>query len=70
MTGRVLILAGLLLLVLGVLLTLAPGLFAWFGHLPGDIRRQGEHGTLFIPVTSMIIVSIVISLVINLWFRR
>jgi hypothetical protein len=68
--GRALILAGLLLLVLGILLSIAPGLFGWFGHLPGDIRREGEHGTLFIPVTSMIILSIVISLLINLWFRR
>ncbi len=68
--ARVLILAGLLLLVLGVLLTLVPGLFSWFGHLPGDLRREGEHGSLFIPVTSMIIVSIVISILVNLWFRR
>lgn len=68
--GRVLILVGLVLLVLGILLSMAPGLFSWFGHLPGDIRREGEHGTLFIPVTSMIIVSIVISILINLWFRR
>ena len=68
--GRILILAGVVLLVLGILLSIAPGLFSWFGHLPGDIRREGEHGTLFIPVTSMIIVSIVISILINLWFRR
>jgi hypothetical protein len=68
--GRILILAGLALLVLGILLSFAPGLFGWFGHLPGDIRREGEHGTLFIPITSMIIISIVISLLINLWFRR
>ena len=68
--ARTLICAGLLLLVLGLLLAVAPGLFSWFGHLPGDIRREGEHGSLFIPVTSMIIVSIVVSILINLWFRR
>ena len=68
--ARALIYAGLLLLVVGLLLLVAPGLFSWFGHLPGDIRREGEHGGLFIPVTSMIIVSIVISILVNLWFRH
>ncbi len=68
--ARALIYAGLLLLVVGLLLLVAPGLFSWFGHLPGDIRREGEHGSLFIPVTSMIIVSIVISILVNLWFRH
>jgi hypothetical protein len=68
--ARALIYAGLLLLVVGLLLLVAPGLFSWFGHLPGDIRREGEHGSLFIPITSMIIVSIVISILVNLWFRH
>jgi hypothetical protein len=68
--GRLLIVAGVILVVLGLLLSYAPGLFGWFGHLPGDIRREGEHGTLFIPITSMIVISIVLSIIINLFFRR
>jgi len=51
-------------------LQVAPGLFGWFGHLPGDIRREGEHGSVFIPITSMIVVSIIASIIINLFFRR
>ncbi len=68
--GKVLIIAGLVLLVAGLLLQFAPGLFSWFGHLPGDIRKEGEHGTVFIPITSMIVVSIILSIIINLFFRR
>lgn len=68
--GRLLIAAGVGLVVLGLVLSYAPGLFGWFGHLPGDIRREGEHGTLFIPITSMLVISIVLTLLINLFFRR
>ena len=68
--GKLLIIVGLVVVLVGLLLQFAPGLFGWFGHLPGDIRREGEHGTVFIPITSMIIVSIVASIIINLFFRR
>ena len=68
--GKLLIAIGVLLVVLGLLLSYAPGLFGWFGHLPGDIRREGAHGTVFIPITSMLVISIVLSILHNLFFRR
>ncbi len=68
--GKLLIIVGLVIVVAGLVLQFAPGLFSWFGNLPGDIRREGEHGTLFIPITSMIVVSIIASIVISLFFRR
>ena len=42
---------------------------SWFGKLPGDIRIQGEKGGVFIPLTSMIIVSVVLTIVVN-FLRR
>ena len=69
-TGKLLIFIGMVIVAVGLVLQFAPGLFGWFGHLPGDIRREGEHGTLFIPITSMIVISVVISIIINLFFRR
>ena len=68
--GKLLIIIGLVVLLAGLIVQFAPGLFGWFGHLPGDIRKEGEHGTVFIPITSMIIVSIIASIIINLFFRR
>jgi hypothetical protein len=68
--GKLLIIVGLVVVLVGLVVQFAPGLFGWFGHLPGDIRREGEHGTVFIPITSMIIISIVASIIINLFFRR
>jgi hypothetical protein len=67
--ARWLIAAGLLLVVLGVALHYVPGLFNWFGRLPGDIRVEGGRGRLYIPITSMLILSIVLTILINLFKR-
>ncbi|AFN77041.1 hypothetical protein BBI09_08530 [Stutzerimonas xanthomarina] len=61
--------AGVLLLLLGVALHYAPGLLNWFGKLPGDIRIESEHSRTFIPITSMIVLSVVLTILVNL-FRR
>lgn len=66
--------SGLLVIGLGVgivivgLLILSGGL-AWFGRLPGDIRVENEHTRVYIPITSMLLVSLVISLLSYLWRR-
>lgn len=67
--ARGLILIGLVLVALGVLLYLVPGLFNWFGKLPGDIRIESERSKVFIPITSMLIISLVLSLIFNLFNR-
>lgn len=64
-----LIAAGLLLVVLGVAIHYVPGLLSWFGKLPGDIRIESERSRTFIPVTSMIILSVLLTILLNL-FRR
>lgn len=61
--------AGVLLVLLGVALHYAPGLLNWFGKLPGDIRIESERSRTFIPITSMIILSVVLTILVNL-FRR
>ena len=63
-------LAGLILLCLGLVLSYAPGLISWFGHLPGDIRIEDEKGFIFIPITSMLIVSLILTVLVNLFFRH
>jgi len=68
--GKLILLLGLVLVLLGLVLSFAPGLLGWFGHLPGDIRIERENGTFIFPLTSMIIVSVVLTILINLFFRR
>ncbi len=67
--ARWLIIAGLILLIIGLILNYAPALLSWFGRLPGDIRIEGERGRFYLPITSMLIVSILLTLLVN-FFRR
>ena len=57
-------LIGVCVVLVGALVRFAPGLFSWFGHLPGDVRIEGDNSRVFIPVTSMIVVSIALTLVV------
>jgi hypothetical protein len=68
--GKLILLLGIVLVLLGLVLIYAPGLLGWFGHLPGDIRIERGNGTFLFPVTSMIIVSVVLTILINLFFHR
>lgn len=67
--ANVLILVGAGIVVLGVVLRYFPGLFSWFGNLPGDIRRETENTTIFIPITSMLVVSLVASIILTVVSR-
>jgi len=67
--ARWIMIAGLILFVGGAILHFAPWVLNWFGKLPGDIRIEGERGTIFIPVTSMIIISIVLTILVNVFKR-
>ena len=60
---------GALLLVTGALLHFAPWSLNWFGKLPGDIRIETEQGKIFIPITSMLIISVVLTVVLNIFKR-
>ncbi|HEX6999405.1 MAG TPA: DUF2905 domain-containing protein [Gammaproteobacteria bacterium] len=70
MAAKLMILLGIALLAGGLILYFAPGAFGWFGKLPGDIDIQRGNTRIFFPLTSMIVVSLVLTLVLNLFFRR
>jgi hypothetical protein len=67
--GKVLVYLGLFLLVLGLVLLYFPRLFAWFGHLPGDIRIEREGVRVYIPLASSLLLSLLLTLLLHL-FRR
>lgn len=66
--GKALIVLGIFLIVVGVLFSVG-GKIPWLGHLPGDIYIQRERFTFYFPLTTGILISIVLSLVLYL-FRR
>jgi hypothetical protein len=67
--GRLLLVLGLVLVVLGLVWLYAPGLLAWFGRLPGDIRLEREGFRFYFPLTSMLLVSLALSLLLGLLLR-
>lgn len=64
--GKFLIIIGVGLVVLGGIVLLV-GKFINIGHLPGDIFIKGEHGSFYFPVVSCILVSIILSFIMNLF---
>jgi hypothetical protein len=66
--GRVLLIIGVVLVVVGGLAML--GVRLPFGRLPGDIAIEGERGGIYIPIVSMIVVSIILTVLVNLFLRR
>ena len=69
--GRSIIFLGILLVILGIVLTLFSRLpfLKSLGHLPGDIRYESEHLSCYFPLVTMIILSILVSIIINVVLR-
>ena len=66
--GRVVLLIGVVLVVVGGLSVL--GVRLPIGRLPGDIAIEGKNGAFYFPLTTMIIASVVLTLLWNLFWRR
>lgn len=67
--GTALIWVGVAIVAVGAVLRWAPWLLSWFGNLPGDIRHEGDRTSVFIPITSMLIISVVLSILFSLLRR-
>jgi Protein of unknown function (DUF2905) len=62
------------LVILGIVLVAVGLLWPWItrlglGRLPGDVTFSGEYGTVYIPITTSILISIVLSLALWLFSR-
>ena len=70
--GRFLLLTGLVLSVIGALLLLAPRIpgLERLGRLPGDIVIERGPVTVFVPLVSSIVISVLLTIVLNLISRR
>ncbi len=63
------IIAGTLLFFTGIIVVILDGRFKWFGNLPLDIKYEGNTTRFYAPIGSMVFISIVISIFINLITR-
>jgi hypothetical protein len=66
--GRLLLVAGIAVAAVGGFLALGGRLP--FGRLPGDISVQGQNGGFFFPIVSCILISVVLTVVLNIVIRR
>jgi len=66
--GRILLIIGVVLVIVGGLAAL--GVRLPFGRLPGDIAIEGERGGFYFPIVTMIVISVVLTILANLFLRR
>ena len=62
--GSWVVVGGICMIVVGLLIY--SGGFNWFGRLPGDIHYEGERVQVYIPIVSMLLVSLALSLIFYL----
>jgi hypothetical protein len=67
--ARLLIIFGFVLAGLGLLLILGPRI-PYIGHLPGDLLLRHGGTTIYIPLATSIILSIILTILLNLFMRR
>lgn len=67
--GKQLMYFGAMLLIIGAVMHFG-GKFLPLGHLPGDFKWTGNSGSVYFPMGSCIVISIVLSIIANLFFRR
>jgi hypothetical protein len=67
--GRMLIVLGVFLVVLGLIFTIGEKLPLRLGRLPGDISVHGKHTSFYFPIVTCLLLSVVLSLAMWL-FRR
>ncbi|MCB9264637.1 MAG: DUF2905 domain-containing protein [Lewinellaceae bacterium] len=64
--GKLLIMGGLILLVAGLVVFFLGDKLSWLGRLPGDIRIERDNFRFYFPLTTMILLSLLLTIVINL----
>lgn len=64
--GKWIIIAGACIMVVGVIVYFFHDSFRWFGRLPGDIRIEKENVRFYFPITTMIIISVVLTILFRL----
>ena len=67
--GKIIVGIGIFLVVVGLVVWFAGDRLTWFGQLPGDIKIERPGFRLYAPITSMILLSIVLSIIISILSR-
>ncbi len=67
--AKLLIGLGIVLVIVGIIWLLFPSAFAWIGNLPGDIKYSSGNTRVYFPMVTMIVISVVATILLNLFNR-
>lgn len=67
--GKILMAAGILLLIIGAILSFGEKIFS-LGRLPGDIFIEKENVKFYFPIVTSLVISVILTIVLNVLFRR
>ncbi len=67
--GKILLILGLLIAAAGAVMMIAPKI-PWLGRLPGDIHLRGKNWSFHFPIVTSIVISIVLTILFNLFSRK
>lgn len=66
--GKLIIITGVVLVIIGLIISFAGDKLGWFGNLPGDIKIEKENFKIYFPITTMMLISLILSLIV--WVVR
>jgi H+/Cl- antiporter ClcA len=64
-TGKWIVIAGIGVVIVGIIIYLLHDKLHWIGRLPGDIRVEKENFRFYFPITTMILFSVLLTIIIN-----
>jgi Protein of unknown function (DUF2905) len=64
--ARILIIAGIVLIIIGIIWYFFADKLTWLGRLPGDIRVEKENFKFYFPFSTMILISLILSLLLHM----
>lgn len=67
--GRLFIISGIIIFLIGIFLTMMDGRFNWFGNIYGDYKIIKSNYKIFFPLSSMIVLSVFLTLFANIIIR-
>lgn len=62
--GKLLIIIGVAIVMIGFVVYFLGDKLSWFGRLPGDIRIEKENGIFYFPITTMLLLSLVLNVIL------
>ncbi len=68
-TGKYILIVGIVIVVAGILVYFFHDYLKWIGRLPGDIRIEKENFHFYFPLATMIVLSLVLTIIINIFKR-